>query len=122
MISFKQFLIEATEYQLQDEKIKAINDELTLILNKAKQNDDFKKFFADIAINIQDTFNGEDLEVFELEKPKVIIRSGLKDTGEENFKILTLQNKNEIENVILNVKWNKNDKGFLLKNLKVIKK
>ena len=47
----------------------------------------------------------------------MIIRSGVKDQGEEDFKIAA--DNVEFENVKLSIQWTKNEDGYLLKDLKV---
>ena len=110
-------LKEDTERQLQKEVVAELNRKLALVLQKSNKfrNQDFNKFVDNLSKEVDPIFNEEGLDV--VKDSYVIYRSGLKDSGENNMKIAA--DNIEFENVVLNIKWSKDDNGFLLINLEV---
>jgi hypothetical protein len=112
-------LNEDTEKQLQKEVVLELNIKLNLILKNSHkhQNEDFKTLFQNVGREILPIFNEEGFDIVNFEHPKMIIRSGVKDQGKEDFKIAA--DNVEFENCKLHIEWTKNEDGFLLKDLKV---
>lgn len=118
--NLKEFpLNEDTDHQLQQTIINDLNLSLQTILKNSKnlQDEDFKKFFNKLTEKINPIFSDQGFEVFNLNQPQIIIKSGLKDSGEENFKIAA--DNIEFENIMLNIKWSKDENGYILINLEV---
>ena len=110
-------LKEDTERQLQKEVIAELNRKLAIILQKSDKfrNQDFKIFFKNLSQEVEPVFTEEGFDI--VQDPMIITRSGLKNMGEENFKIAA--DNIEFENIEFNIKWSKDDNGYQVTNLEV---